>query len=223
MKLDARLSACADFIDENSVVADIGTDHGYLPVFLVQSGVCKRAVASDIGASPLESARKNIEKYGLCDRIETVLSDGLKSVCPDGITHIVIAGMGGETICSILGECCWAKGCVLVLQPMTRSELVRGWLFDNGFEISSEKAVVDGRFIYTVLKAVYVGKAKEYSQADLIIGGLDLKKPAEREYIGRKISQLEASAFGKEKSRLSGDEAEQDRAIAQELKKALGE
>ncbi|MBE6836646.1 MAG: SAM-dependent methyltransferase [Ruminococcus sp.] len=223
MKLDARLSACADFIDENSVVADIGTDHGYLPVYLVQNGICKRAIASDIGVSPLESAKKNIEKYQLSDKIEAVLSDGLKNVPADGVSHIVIAGMGGETICSILDSCQWVKNCVLVLQPMTRSELVRGWLFDNGFEISAEKAIIDEKFIYTVLKAVFTGKKNEYGQFETVVGGLDLSLPAERKYIEKKISQFEASASGKMKSRLSQEEALKDKEIADKLRKALGE
>lgn len=223
MKLDARLSACAEFIDKDSVVADIGTDHGYLPVYLVKNGICRRGVAADIGAGPLEAAKKNIEKYLLCDKIEAVLSDGLKNVSSDGITHVVIAGMGGETICGILGDCKWISGCVLVLQPMTKSELVRAWLFENGFEIEAEKAIIDGKFIYTVMKAVFVGEKKEYDDADLVIGGLDLSLPAEREYIEKKIGQYESSAFGKLKSRLSREDAEKDREIADKLRKALGE
>ncbi len=223
MKLDLRLSACADFIEKGAVVADIGTDHGYLPVFLVENGVCQRVIASDIGTGPLEAAKKNINKHNLSEKIEAVLSDGLKNVNKEGVTHIVIAGMGGETICDILSACEWTKDCTLVLQPMTRSELVRGWLFENGFEISSEKAIIDGKFIYTVLKAVYTGNKKEFGQFEKVVGGLDLSLPAEREYIRKKIGQYEASAFGKLKSKLSQEDAEADKQLAEKLRKALGE
>lgn len=223
MKLDARLSACAEFIDKGAFIVDIGTDHGYLPIHLIESGVCDRAIAADIGVMPLESAKNSIKKHGLCDSIDTILSDGLKNIPSDGITHIIIAGMGGETICDILSACEWINHCTLVLQPMTRSELVRKWLFDNGFIISCEKAIIDGKFIYTVLKAVYTGEKKEYGQFEVVTGGLDLTLPAEREYIRKKIGQYEASAFGKLKSKLLREDAVADKQLAEKLRKALGE
>lgn len=221
MTLDNRLSACAEFIEKDSVVADIGTDHAYLPVYLVKNGICKKAVAADIGTGPLDAAKKNIAKYLLEDKISTYLSDGLKEVPKEDITHIVIAGMGGETICRILEECSWISQCVLILQPMSKSELLRDWLISRGFEIQKEKAVVDGKFIYTVMKCVFSGEKRQADDVEITVGGLDLTDKAAAEYISRKIFTLEKSAQGKLKSQASKEQGEADITLAKKLRELI--
>ena len=145
------------------VVADIGTDHAYLPCALVLEGRSPRVYASDINRRPLSRAEKTIELYGLSDKVEAILSDGLSALKGRGITDVVIAGMGGELISSILCQEDWAKTPELsfVLQPMTRHEHLRSALYGMGYQLEEERAVTDGDRIYTVMRAVYTGKMRK--------------------------------------------------------------
>lgn len=155
--LDKRLSAVAALVRQDSRLADIGTDHAYLPVYLVQAGVCPSAIASDIGAGPLEAARHTVTANGLTSKIALRLGDGLATVKAGEVEDVAIAGMGGETIAAILEAAPWVKdGRIrLILQPMTRAEDLRRWLLHNGFSVSEEHLIVDGRHLYPVLAAEY--------------------------------------------------------------------
>lgn len=158
-KLDLRLSAAADFVKEGTVAADIGTDHGYLICYLVDRGICKRGFATDINIKPLESARALIREMELEEKIETVLTDGLKGLPEDEIDEVLICGMGGETIIDILKNAKWVKSerVHLVLQPMSRADMLRRWLCENGWNIDSEKAVEVEKHLYTVMSANFIG------------------------------------------------------------------
>ena len=128
-QLDPRLSLCASFVPAGAKLADIGTDHGYLPIWLAKTGRVIHAVAADLRPGPLERAKENVRKYQVEDIVELRLSDGLQAFLPEEADFIVIAGMGGEVIASILGALP-AEGNRrrLVLQPMTRAEeLRRSW------------------------------------------------------------------------------------------------
>lgn len=149
--LDKRLNLCAEFVSGKGIVCDVGTDHAYLAVELIKSGKCKKVIASDINEGPLESARKTVEKYGVSDKVELVLSDGLENINLDGVTDIVIAGMGGETIVHVLESADFGD-IRLILQPMTKSEILRRFLTENMCcDDITEKAVEDGDKIYTVI------------------------------------------------------------------------
>ena len=103
---------------------------------MIKENMCKKALACDVAPMPLKSAEEHINREGLSDRIGTVLSDGLDNVPPEGITDVVMAGMGGELIARLLEKCPWVKNNVnLVLQPMTKWDVLRKWLYDNGFEV----------------------------------------------------------------------------------------
>jgi tRNA (adenine22-N1)-methyltransferase len=159
MNLDKRLGTVAALVRHGARVADIGTDHAYLPVYLLQAGVCPSAIASDIGEGPLEAARHTVTAAGLTDKISLRLGDGLAGIAPDEAEDIVIAGMGGETIAAILQAAPWVKNPALrlILQPMTRAEDLRCWLLQNGFSVLQERLVQDGRHLYPVLAAEYPG------------------------------------------------------------------
>lgn len=153
--LDNRLKMCADMISGNGIVCDVGTDHALLAAHLIATGKCEKVIASDINQGPLESAHKTVEKYGISANVDLVLSDGLKNVNGEGVTDIVIAGMGGETIAKILGECPFElDGIRLILQPMTKAEVLRKWLELYGYKIVSEKGVAEGEKLYTVITAI---------------------------------------------------------------------
>ena len=153
--MDKRLTSIADLVRPGSRIADIGTDHAYLPVALVGSGKCPSALACDVREGPLQNARKAVEAAGLSDRIECRLGDGLSVVGADEADEIIIAGMGGETIAAILAACPWANtsGRRFLLQPMTHAEDLRRYLFAAGFVIGRELTVAVGRHTYLVIEA----------------------------------------------------------------------
>ena len=151
--LDNRLTACAELVGGEGIVCDVGTDHAYLAAELINSGKCSKVIASDINEGPLDSARKTVEKYGITDKVELVLSDGLKNVSLDGVSDIVIAGMGGETIAAIIGsiESMPYSVARFILQPMTKAELLRKELYKLGFTIAEERTVEEGGKLYVVM------------------------------------------------------------------------
>ncbi|MCH5192866.1 MAG: Nif3-like dinuclear metal center hexameric protein [Oscillospiraceae bacterium] len=199
--LDKRLKLCADMV-KGSRVCDIGTDHACLPAELLKSGKCRSAIAADINEAPLEAARTTLEKEGVTDRAELILSDGLKNIPEQGITDIVIAGMGGELISRILSECPWSlEGKNLILQPMTRPEQLIKWLCENGFEIIDQRAVscrrgsADGRFFYTVINAKKGSTAFTPTPIFEQTGKLDLSDPEAAEYVRNKAESLYSAGY----------------------------
>ncbi len=163
INLDKRLSTVASMVRRGSRVADIGTDHAYLPVYLVQAGICSGGIAADIRSGPLDAARRTVTEAGLTDVIALRLGDGLAPVAADEADDIVIAGMGGETIVEILSAADWVKDTrlQLVLQPMTRAEELRRWLLTSGFTITEERLVRDGHRLYPVMAAAYTAAETE--------------------------------------------------------------
>ena len=172
--LDARLLSAAKFVREGSYVCDVGTDHAYLPVYLVLIGRSVRALASDINKGPVMRAKESVDKYGVSDKIEVALGDGLTGADKYPITDIVIAGMGGELISSILDAAKWIQNekYRLILQPMTHAEILREYLINNGFSIIDEDIVTEqkDRKIYQIICAEYSGKNDRYTTDELYLG-----------------------------------------------------
>ncbi len=172
--LNSRLLACAKFIQGN-FVCDVGTDHAQLPVYLIQNQIAEKIIASDVREGPLQSAEKTITKAGLSEKIQTILSDGLQNVPPDGITDIVIAGMGGETMIHILEMCLFPLDTInLILQPMTKAELLRKWLYEHGFEIQKEICVPDKHFLYAVMQVKQTWNFTVPDAVNIYFGKMDL-------------------------------------------------
>jgi len=197
--LDGRLLACAELCNPGRA-ADIGTDHGYLPIYLIESGICESCIACDINEKPLLSARENIRAAGLEGRIETILSDGLDSVEPEGITNVIIAGMGGELIRDIISRAEWLRNSrtALILQPMTKWDVLRRYLYESGFEVTKELPCRAGRFVYSVLRAEYTGRQPEH-ECDLcyLYGGMVSPETEDgRAYLLRQAERLGAVAGG---------------------------
>lgn len=199
---DKRLMTCVSLC-KGRRIADIGTDHGYLPCYMAAEGLCDSALACDTAPLPLESAKEHIAENGLQDKVTAILSDGLENVPPDGLTDIVIAGMGGELIADILGRCRWLKTAEppinLVLQPMTKWDYLRQQLYDNGYLVTDEKPCVSGRFVYSVIQAVYTGEKPPYP-CDLRYLYCGLVTPDTddgKAYLSRQAKRLEAAAKGK--------------------------
>lgn len=162
-ELDNRLQVCADMVKVGSKVADIGTDHAYLPIWLCKKGIAISAIAADLREEPLNSAKEHIVRYHAENSVTTRLSDGLKEFKSGECDCIIIAGMGGELISNIILSTQWLKdkNIVLILQPMTKGEVVRGSLSGAGFSLIEEKAVESMGKVYTVMKWIYSGDIKQ--------------------------------------------------------------
>lgn len=197
----ARLSAAAGYARQDKMIADIGTDHAYLPVYLIGSGISYGAVATDINRGPLERAAANVAAAGLTDRITLRLCDGLagvESYCP---RDIFILGMGGELIARILGESEMIKkeDVRLILQPMTRQAAVRGFLLSHGFCIDDEMLVEEDGRIYQIICAHYDGILRVATAAAMLVGAEILNRGGDicSRYKNRLCREFAVSAEGK--------------------------
>ncbi len=189
--LTPRLKAAASLVRGGGILADIGTDHGYLPIHLVETGKISKAIAADIGKMPLENARKSVEQNALSDKISLRLSDGLRGFSPDDADEFVFAGMGGTLIAEKLAEAQWIKNekYHFVFQPQSRAEELRQFLYENGFQIEKEIATHEGRRVYIALSAFYNGEKTECSYADCFLGKL-LPTEDAKNHIKKQISRL---------------------------------
>ena len=153
--ISKRLLLCAQLVPEGARVADIGTDHGYLGLYLLQNGLAAHVLAADLRPQPLQTAKLHAAKFGFAGQMEFRLSDGLAEIAPDEADTIVCAGMGGDLIVEILSACPWLRGrnYTLILQPQSAGQELRRWLGEHGFAIECEQLVQDGKFLYTVLRA----------------------------------------------------------------------
>ena len=223
--LDRRLLAAASFVPEGAILADIGSDHAYLPIHLSQAGRIQRALASDINDGPVDAARKNIISYGVCDKVTAQKSDGLdgvESFLPDCIT---ILGMGGELIVRIIDRAPWVrnKKIRLILQPMTHGEILSRYLCEQGFEIVDETIVCDGERddrIYRILVAEFDGIRRELTEAEHYVGGLNLVRQPNgaQMYIKRLVYMLETRRQGR---LLGGLDCSAEDKLIEELEKYL--
>ncbi|MDO4199703.1 MAG: class I SAM-dependent methyltransferase [Clostridia bacterium] len=194
-KLSERLKLCVDMVTPQSKVADIGTDHAYIPIWLALNGIIRSALACDIRNGPLENASKNIEKYGLSDVISTRLSDGLLNIGENEADEIIIAGMGGNIISNILSSCHWPnkKDKIFILQPMKYEERLREFLAEHGYKIEKEKATICSGKVYTAMKVIYLGVPQKIENYEKYIGKLseNFSYPAARAYIRKQIKNLQ--------------------------------
>ncbi len=154
--LSTRLQACCSFINSGARVADIGCDHGYLGIHLLLSGVADFVIAADVNSQPLDSAMRNAHKFAVADKMSFHLSDGVQNI-PRDFDTMVCAGMGADTMISILSAAPWLKSqqYKLILQCQSRRPELRKYLYEQGFAIRSETLSQDGKFIYPVMEVVY--------------------------------------------------------------------
>jgi len=196
--LGARLELCASLVRPGAALADIGTDHAYLPIWLAKQGLISRAIAADVKLGPLQKARINIERYRVQDVVSARLSDGLDAVFPMEADDIVIAGMGGEMIIRIIAAAAWLKNEQkhLILQPMTSAEPLRRFLAEQGFAVLKEQAVVEEGRAYSVMMVRFEPEKVCTDEFYPHIGKLDAKTEDNRIYIRRRITNLEKKARG---------------------------
>ena len=152
-----RLLACCRFVNPGDRVADIGCDHGYLGIYLLKNNTAKSVIAADINEGPLNAAVFNSEKYGVRDRVQFFLSDGARNI-PREFDTLVCAGMGGDTMISILEAAPWLKGGSyrLILQCQSKRPELRKYLSETGWFIREESVLKDGKFLYTVMEVIWL-------------------------------------------------------------------
>ncbi|KOY79109.1 tRNA (adenine(22)-N(1))-methyltransferase [Apilactobacillus kunkeei] len=178
-KLSQRLKVVADFVPQNSKIADIGSDHAYLPVYLMKQKQIEFGIASEVAKGPLDNAVQEIKAEGLTDRIDTRLADGLLSVQPeDTIDCVTIAGMGGTLIKNILenGKSHLSGDELLILQPNVGEDRLRTWLMNNQYEISDETILREDGHTYEIIVAKKTDKPVRYTEQEIKFGPFLLKQ-----------------------------------------------
>ena len=199
LPISKRLLCCASMVQPGSRVADIGTDHGYLGIYLLQSGAARHVIACDLRKDPLENARRNAKLFGADGAMEFRLSDGLGKIRPDEVDTVVMAGMGGDLIQKILSQCSWRRreGLQFILQPQSAGNVLRRWLCEDGFEIQREEPVQDGHFLYTVMdirqgEPAPLTPGTEYASPALLASG----SPLVGNYLARVENALQETVRG---------------------------
>ena len=197
--MNKRLELISALIPSGVGFADIGTDHGYLPVHMARQGYAGNIIASDLRPDPLSCAVASAREAQVEERIRFTLCDGLDGTAPDEVDTIVVAGMGGDTICGILDRAEWCMDAryLLILQPMTKAEILRYWLVNNGFAIEQEHLLRDAGETYQLFTARFGGETR-LCDAELFAGCYPLvrSQPLFPEYLEALIRRFEKAIGG---------------------------
>lgn len=211
LTLTPRLQLLTDWIGRGAHVVDVGTDHGYLPAWLILNHRTPFVIASDLRKGPLCHAQETAKRFGLSEKINFRLCDGLSGISPGEVDTIIIAGMGGENIAAILSAAPWTKDGyhMMLLQPMSRAEELRVFLIKHGYQICREQLVRDRGVLYPVM---YVLSGQMSLKIGQIYGGACLLyDPLENQYLIEQIIRLHLAVAGLNRSSLPDDQKKADR------------
>lgn len=200
MNITPRLEMIASLVKDKSRLADIGTDHGFLPIYLFERGKISYAVCSDIKEGPLSNAEKNLKKYGYFKSARLCLADGLSGVCDNEVDTVVIAGMGGEMIASILEEKIPEGVSEFIFQPMRNIDVLRKKIHKLGLKITDEKIVREKEKFYIIICAEK-GCQTDWEEEEYIVSRFMKKEPLWTEF-----SQKERHKIIKAKEQLKKSE-----------------
>ena len=210
MLLTPRLKKIADLIPQGSTIADIGTDHAYLPSYCILNGISPNTIAMDINEGPLNSAKQTVSHYGIDDKVELRLSDGIQKLSWGETDVIVIAGMGGLLIKNILSKdiSLIKYGTMLILQPMLAQKELREYLYTSNNAVCDEYLACEGDKIYNIIVAK-AGQNLDYTQEDIVIGrNIRLNSPElYNKYIERNMRILNKIIDGQSKASHTDTEA----------------
>ena len=229
MQLSQRLSSVASMVTAGNCLADVGTDHGYVPIYLYERNIIPRAIAMDVNKGPLERATLHIAESGMKDVIETRLSDGLTALKAGEVDSIVIAGMGGPLMIRILSAYpeVTASAKELILQPQSEILEVRRWLYQQGYEIVEEHMVYEDGKYYPMFKAVKNPQAKALSYLEYKFGRLEVLKEKEvlKDFILRELANKQQilQKLQEEQTEKSKDRAEEMKQLIKELEEMCNE
>lgn len=195
MYIGKRLEAIAKMVDKCDVIADIGTDHGYLPIYLIKKGYCKKAIASDINEGPIEKAEKNVKKEKLDSLIQLRLGAGLSTIKKNEVNAAVIAGMGGNLIKDIIesDKEIFKRLDFLIAQPVQNPEVFRKYVYESGYSVIDENVVKDDGKYYQILKIKYGSSIHKLRDIYYEVGEKFLQKNNNivKEYIFYKIEKYD--------------------------------
>lgn len=190
--LSLRLKTIADLIPKGVKVCDVGTDHGYLAIYIREMGIAQSVIATDVNEKPLNRARKNIETYGK-GGIELRLCDGLEGLSCQEADTVVIAGMGGEVIAGILERgriFSFNSSVTFIIQPTTSPEFLRRFLCENGFEVFREVPIEENTKIYSVMECRFTGNKTSPGEGFYYVGKVKPDCPAGVKYIEKQKKRL---------------------------------
>lgn len=195
MELSIRLRKIASLVEKCDVAADIGTDHGYIPIYLVKNQICNRAIASDINKGPVERAKLNVNLENLKDKIECRLGPGMSVLKPGEVQGVIIAGMGGNLIRDIIEEDIeiYKNLQFAILQPVQHSDVLRKYIYNKGFDIIDEELCFDENKFYEIIKVKYNEKPRTMKDIYYEISEKLIMKNHElvKEYINYKITKYQ--------------------------------
>lgn len=219
--IGSRLLSAAGFVRQGAYFADVGTDHAYLPLFLLSSGVIERAVCSDVNEGPLASAKCNAEEAGFSEKMIFMLTDGATTLSGLGATDYAICGMGGELIADIIDRAphLCDENINLILQPMTRHGELRRYLSENGFRILAESHSYEAGKYYVCINARYTGESRTLTDLESELGELDPRvefSPEKRGYVEARLRAIRKARDGKLKG---GSSAAYENAILDEYQR----
>ena len=227
MQLSERLSSVASMVTAGNCLADVGTDHGYVPIYLYERQIIPHAIAMDVNKGPLERARVHIAEYGFQNKIETRLSDGLAALKPGEADSVTIAGMGGPLIIRILSAYPEVTASLkeLILQPQSEISEVRVWLGEQGYEIVEEHMVFEDGKYYSMFKAVKNEKCRALSALECKFGRLDVLKEIHvlKAFVERELNNKQniLEKLRSENTEKSNGRAEEIKALIEELQMML--
>ena len=229
MQLSQRLSSVASMVTAGNCLADVGTDHGYVPIYLYERNIIPRAIAMDVNKGPLERARVHIAESGMKEVIETRLSDGLAALKAGEADSIVIAGMGGPLMIRILSAYpeVTASAKELILQPQSEISEVRIWLYEQGYEIIEEHMVFEDGKYYPMFKAVKNPQAAKLTDLEYKFGKLSVleERSVLKAYLMRELANKQSilKKLNEETTQKSQGRAEEIKALLAELEEMLNE
>ncbi len=221
LKLTPRLQAVADKIAPGAAVADVGTDHGYIPAYLAQSGAARRIIAADVREGPLLRARETAYAYGVADQIDFRLTDGLDGIVRADADTVVLAGLGGETMLAILSNAPWTRedDVTLVLQPQTKLDELSAYLTESSFGLFDAQLVLDDGRLYTVFSAG-TAAAEPFDPLVALLRRRDVLLPV---YVNEQIVKYQRALDGLSRSASGHEGAAQLREKLRRLEHIKGE
>ena len=223
INLSERMLMAARMVRKGSAVADIGTDHAYLPAWLILSGISPKALACDVRKGPLENARKTVEHYGIEDRVSLRLSDGFDEIEPFEADDFIMCGMGGTLMEQLVSRTYWLKDKRkrIIVQPQSHAEDIRRFFVENGFEILLEDACIDSGKLYCAMVAEYTGEITQKPISYIYSGELSKCPQKEAKLFLENINLRLKKKLEAEKIHGSAETAERLKKITLELEETI--
>ncbi|MBQ2973232.1 MAG: SAM-dependent methyltransferase [Clostridia bacterium] len=223
LNLSERMLMAAKMVRKGSSVADIGTDHAYLPAYLILNGISPKALACDVRKGPLENAKKTVENYSIEEKVTLRLSDGFDEIEPFEADDFIMCGMGGTLMEQLVSRTYWLKDKSkrIIVQPQSHAEDIRRFFVENGFEILFEDACIDSGKLYCAMTAEYTGEIKEKTLAYIYSGELPKCRKKEAKMFLDNINSRLKKKLEAEKIHGTAENAEYLEKVTNELEETI--